>query len=173
MTAENEIDEATFENLPSTDIEVFVHVHFGMAGSFPLRLAEVFFGSDGLHIVEYGYITPLFGLGTKKHRREAKAMQAIYDTHGIDEVLLQGDSATWLDYGTVERVVFYDGGRFGRPKLTIYTDEHSYAYRLHDEESPTELATDIEACTDQHDFAVEIVSGIGYSPHESIRRFFS
>ena len=172
MTAKDELDETAFEDLPSTDIEVFVHVHFGMTGSFPLRLAEVFFASDGLHIVEYSYLTPLFGLGTRKHHREAGAMQTIYDVHGIDEVLLQGDSVTWLDYGAVERVVLHDGGRIGRPKLTIETDEQSYAYRLHGDESPEEISTEIERCADRNGFAVETVSGVGYSPRESIRRFF-
>lgn len=168
-----DIDETDFDDLPNTDIEVAIHVHFGMAGSFPLRLAELFFADDGLHLAEYSYITPLFGLGTKKHGREAEAMQTIYDVHGLDEVLLQADSVTWLAYDTVERVVIHDGGRFGRPKLTVYTDDHSYAYRLHDEERPEELAAAIEACADQYDFVVETVSGVGYSPFESIRRFFS
>jgi hypothetical protein len=172
MTAE-ELDEMDFEDLPSTDIEVSIHVHFGMTGSFPLRLADLFFADDGLHIAEYAYITPLFGLGTRKHRRESRGMQAIYDHHGLDEVLLQADSVTWLAYDTIERVVIHGGGRLGRPKLTVSTDESSYAYRLHDEERPNELAADIEACTDQHDFAVETVSGVGFSPVENVRRFFS
>ncbi len=171
--SEMDIDETAFEDLPNTDIEVAIHVHFGMAGSFPLRLAELFFADDGLHLAEYSYITPLFGLGTKKPGREAEAMQTIYDVHGLDEVLLQADSVTWLAYDTVKRVVIHDGGRLGRPKLTIYTDDQSYAYRLHDEHSRNELVADIEACADQFDFAVETVSGVGYSPVESIRRFFS
>jgi hypothetical protein len=138
-----------------------------MAGSFPLRLAEVFFTSDGLHLVEYGYITPLFGLGSKKHRREAEAMGPVNDYHDIDEVLLRDDSVTWLDYGTVERVVLHDGGWFGRPKLTVYTDEHSYAYRLHDDQGIAKLAADIEACADRRGFAVEVVSGVGFSPRSN------
>jgi hypothetical protein len=172
MTTEK-IDETDFEDLPSTDIEVALHVHFGMTGSFPLRLADLFFADDGLHIAEYAYITPLFGLGTRKHRRESNGMQAIYDYHGLDEVLLQADSVIWLAYDTIERVSIHDGGRLGRPKLTVFTDERSYAYRLHDEQSTDELAADIETCTDQHDFAVETVSGVGFSPVENVRRFFS
>ncbi|HET7325504.1 MAG TPA: hypothetical protein VFJ06_14345 [Halococcus sp.] len=171
--SEMDIDESEFEDLPRTDIEVFLHVHFGMTGSFPLRLAELFFASDGLHIAEYGYITPLFGLGTKKHRRESSGMQAIYDYHGLDEVLLQADSVTWLAYDAIERIVLHDGGRFGRPKLTVYADEHSDAYRLHDEEHPEELAADIETCADRYDFSFETASGVGFSPRENIHRFFS
>jgi hypothetical protein len=167
----DELDEMEFEDLPSTDIEVHNHVHFGMAGSFPLRLAELFFADDGLHIAEYAYITPLFGLGTRKHRRESRGMQAIYDHHGLDEVLLQADSVTWLAYDTVEQVRIHDGGRLGRPKLTVWTDEDSYAYRIHGEGSADELAADIETCADDHDFTVEAVAGVGFSPIENIRRF--
>ncbi|MFC6988989.1 hypothetical protein ACFQJD_10165 [Haloplanus sp. GCM10025708] len=42
MATETDVDPAQFEDLPNTDIEVDLHVHFGMAGSFPLRLADLF-----------------------------------------------------------------------------------------------------------------------------------
>jgi hypothetical protein len=165
------IDPAAFEGLPNTDIEVHHHIHYGMAGSFPLRLVDVFFADDGLHIAEYAYITPLFGLGTRKHRRESRGMQTIYEHHGLDEVLLQADSVTWLAYDAVERVRVHDGGRLGRPKLTVSTDEDSYACRIHSDENPEELAADIEACADRHGFRVETISGVGFSPIENARRF--
>ena len=167
-----DIDTDAFEELPNTDVEVSLHVHFGMAGSFPLRLSEVFFADDGLYIVEYSYITPVFGLGAMKHRREAKAMQAIYDVHGLDEVMLQGDSVTWLAYDGIDRVLVHDGGRLGRPKLTIYAGERSYAYRLHDEDDPMALIDDVEACADRYGFSTETASGVGFSPRENVRRFF-
>lgn len=166
------VGASAFEDLPNTDVEVFFHVHFGMAGSFPLRLAEVFFADDGLYIVEYSYITPVFGLGAMKHRREAKAMQSIYDVHGLDEVMLQGDSVTWLDYDAIDRVLVHDGGRLGRPKLTVYTDGRSYAYRLHDEDDSGMLIADIETCADRYGFTLETASGVGFSPRENVRRFF-
>ena len=97
-------------------------------------------------------------------------MQAIYDHHGLDEVLLQADSVTWLAYDAIERVRLHDGGRLGRPKLTVSTDEDSYAYRIHDEDSEA-LATEIERCADRHGFRVETVSGVGFSPIENVRRF--
>jgi hypothetical protein len=171
--SETDIDKTEVEDLPSTDIMVSLHVHYGMAGSFPLRLADLFFADDGLHIAEYGHITPLFGLGMRKHQREANGMQAIYDYHGLDEVLLQADSVTWLAYGTIKQVVIHDGGQFGRPKLTVYTDNHSYAYRLHNEESRKGFADDIEVYANQHGFTVKTVSGVGFSPVENIRRFLS
>lgn len=171
--SEADADKSEFNDLPNTDIKVAVHVHFGMAGSFPLRLADLFFADDGLHIAEYDYITPLFGLGTKKHVREANAMERIYDVHGLDEVLLQADSVTWLAYDTIEQVIIHDGGRLGRMKLTIYTDICSYAYRLHDEENQKDLAANIETCANRHGFMVKTISGVGFSPIENVRRFFA
>lgn len=166
-------DEIAFEDLPSTDVEVDLHVHFGMTGSFPLRIAELFFADDGLYVVEYAYITPLFGLGTRKHRREAEGMQTIYDVHGLDEVLLQADSVIWHSYENVDRVAFHDGGLLGRPKIAVYPDDgRSHAYRLHDEPDSNELGADLERCGDRYGFTVDRNRGVGYSPRESLDRFF-
>lgn len=168
-----EFDEAEFEDLPNTDVEVELHVHFGMAGSFPLRLAELFFADDGLYIVEYSYITPLMGLGTRKHHREADAMAAVYEHHGLDEVLLQGDSFTWLNYDAVDRVAVHGGGRIGRPKLTVYeTDGRSHAYRLHEEREWRQLVAALEECGDRHGFPTDSALGLGLDPTENVRRFF-
>ena len=167
-------DETTVEDLPNTDVEVHTHVHFGMTGSFPLRLAELFFADDGLYIVEYGYITPLFGLGARKHRRESEAMKSVYDHHGLDEVLVQGDSVTWLNYATVAQVVLYDGGRLGRPKIAVYSESgSSHAYRLHGIEVFAELALDIETVCERYGITVDRRAGVGFSPGESLRRFFN
>lgn len=166
--------DGEFDDLPETDIETEYHVHFGMAGSFPLRVADLFFASDGLHIVEYSYITPMFGLGTKKHRTEAGAMQSIYDVHGIDEVLLQGDAAYWLNYDAIGRIVLHRGGYLGRPKLTVYpADEtvRSHAVRLHDQDTD-ELTASIRKVAAEHDVDLDVRSGWGLSPTENIRRFF-
>jgi hypothetical protein len=177
MASEAEkVDLDEFEDLPSTDIEPELHVHFGMAGSFPLRIADLFFASDGLHIAEYSYITPMFGLGTKKHRREASAMQEVYDVHGIDEVLLQADTVHWLNYDAIDRVVLYRGGYFGRPKITIYpTDEtaRSHAFRLHEEDDPDALAVTLQEVAEDRPFDVVVESGSGFDPVENIERFFS
>lgn len=166
------IDSDAFDDLPNTDIAVETHVHFGMTGSFPLRIAELFFATDGLHIVEYAYITPLFGIGTRKHKREAETMQSVYEVHGLDEVLLQGDSVIWLNYDSLDRVIVHDGGWFGRPKITIETDGPTYAYRLHDDLDPESLAAHISDSADRHGFSVDLVSGVGVTPRESVRRLF-
>jgi hypothetical protein len=157
-----EVDEAEFEDLPSTNIEVIHHLNFGMAGSFPLRLADIFLCKDGLYITEYGNITPLFGLVTRRHKREANVMQTIYEYHGIDEILLQSDLVMWINYANLEQVRIHDGGRFGRPKITVSTeDKASYAYRIHGEVSLRELQTSMKEITDQNEFDVNFVAGYG------------
>ena len=155
-------------------IEVDVHAHFGMTGSFPLRIAELFFASDGLHIAEYGLITPIFGLGTKKHRREAGAMAEIFDQFGIDEVLARADAVTWLSYDLLEQVVISDGGWLGNPRVGVYAEDgETYAYRVHDESFvPESFEIELSALGDERGFDVVFESGLGYRPGESLRRFF-
>lgn len=166
-------DPEDFEDLPTSDIEVDLHVHFGMAGSFPLRLAELFFANDGLHIAEYAYLTPMFGLGMRKHHREADAMRRIYEVHGVDEVLLQSDTVFWYGYPAVERCVVHDGGLSGRPRLAVYnTERPSHAYRLHGDTDFDELVEGLEACGERRGFEVERRSGVGFDLREGLARFF-
>lgn len=166
-------DPEEFEDLPTSDIEVDAHVHFGMTGSFPLRLAELFFADDGLHIAEYAYLTPMFGLGMRKHQREADAMGRIYDIHGVDEVLLQADTVFWYAYSAVERCVVHDGGASGRPRLAVHTTERPvHAYRLHDVDDFDALVESLEACGERRGFDVERRTGVGFDLRESLARFF-
>lgn len=168
------IDPATFEDLPSTDVAVDYHVHFGMTGSFPLRLAELFFADDGLYIAEYAYIMPIFGLGARKHHREAAAMRRIYEVHGLGEVLLQADQVTWHSYENLTRVALYDGGRLGRAKIAVHPGEGgSHAYRLHDDILFEDLVAETERCGERYGFSVEANAGVGVRPMASIRRFWS
>jgi hypothetical protein len=169
------VETDAFDDLPSTDIETELHVHFGMTGSFPLRLVDMFFADDGLHVVEYSYITPMFGLGFKKHRREAGAMQDVYDVHGIDEVLLQGDTVHWLNYAAIDSVVLHRGGFIGRPKLTIYPADgsRSHAIRLHEGDDPDALAASLREVAKGRPFGVVVENGYGFDPRENIERFFS
>lgn len=168
----DDLPDDEFADLPDTDIDVEAHVHFGMTGSFPLRLAELFFADDGLHVVEYSYITPMFGLGTRKHKREAESMQRVYEYHGLDEVLMQGDSIVWLNYDALDRVVVYDGGWLGRPKIDVRgADGRSWAYRLHDDADADETVAELRPCAEQREFAVERRAGVGYDPRASVRRF--
>ncbi|QLG26633.1 hypothetical protein HUG10_03350 [Halorarum halophilum] len=155
-------------------IEVEVHAHFGMTGSFPLRIAELFFASDGLHIAEYGLITPLFGLGVKKHEREAGAMAEIFDRFGVDEVLARADAVTWLSYDALDRVVISDGGVLGNPRVGVYAEDGgTHAYRMHDDSFvPESLEAELSKLADERGFDVVLESGLGYRPRESLRRFF-
>ncbi len=156
----------------TTDVEVEAHVPFGMTGSFPLRLAELFFADDGLYIVEYSYVTPFVGLTMGKHRREAKAMAAVYEEYGLDAALVQADSVVWHSYDNVERVAVHEGGWLGRPKLSVYPAEGpSHAYRFHDRAAWSEALPDVEAAADRHDLRLDRKEGLGFTPRESIRRF--
>lgn len=168
-----DVDPEEFEELPTTDVDVEARVHFGMTGSFPLRIAELFFADDGLYVAQYAYITPMFGLGARKHRREAAAMEAVYDVHGLDEVLLQADDVVWHSPGNVARIVCWDGGWLGRPKVGIYPEAGAtHAYRIHDDDVAfEELLADLSAWGDRHGVAVERRSGVGFTPRQSLRRF--
>lgn len=158
---------------PSTDVEVEVHVHFGMTGSFPLRVADLFFADDGLYVVEYAYITPFIGLTASKHRREAGAMQEVYDRFGLDAVLFRADSVVWHSYDNLDRVVVHEGGWLGRPKVTVYAETGvSHAYRLHDVPAFEEAVAAIDGCAERYGFGLERESGLGFDPRESVRRFF-
>ena len=172
--ATEEVDSAEFEDLPTSNIEVDYHVHYGMTGSFPLRMAELFFASDGIHIAEYAYITPLFGLGFRKHRREAAGMERIFEVHGIDEVLLQADKVHWINPEGIDRIILYSGGWLGRPKVAVYTaDGLSYAYRLHDEVEFSELVGGITDWSDRYEIEVDDRYGLGFTPVESLWRFLN
>lgn len=169
----DDVDPEEFADLPNTDVEVELHVHYGMAGSFPLRLAELLFADDGLYLAEYSYITPMFGLAARKHHREAAAMNRIFAIHGLDEVLVQADHVHWYNYDAIDHVRLDTGGRFGRPKLTVYgVDGRSEAYRLHDLDLE-ELTVDLDRCLDAHEVAFERRDGLGFDPVENVHRFFS
>lgn len=160
-------------DVPESGIEVEAHLHFGMTGSFPLRLGDLFFADDGLYVVEYGYVTPFIGLTARKHRRESAHMAVLYEQHGIDAVLVVADSVVWHGYDNVERVTAHSGGWLGRPKITVYPDEGpTHAYRFHDRPRFEEGIADLEAVAREHGFELERREGLGFAPRESIRRFF-
>ena len=161
------------DDLPSSDIEVEAAVHFLMRGTFPMRIAEVFFTARGVYLADYSYITPLLGLGTRKHRKNAQAMQELYGTFGVDAVLVQADQVTWLDYGLLHRIELYSGGRFGRPKLTVYTtDGPSYAYRSLGDRDFESMVSDVRSVADRHGLDLEVSDAVGFTPRRNVRRFF-
>lgn len=177
MAADNEqngdVSQADPEELPSTDIAVEAHVHFAMTGSFPLRIAELFFTETGLYIAEYSYITPLFGLGTRKHRKDASAMEALFDRFGIDAVLLHADRVIWLAYDNIDQIIVYSGGKYGRPKVSVFeTNGTSYAYRLLGERDFDSLTEGITETGQTHEVDVLVSNSLGFNPRRNVRRFF-
>lgn len=174
MTADSDdIGEVDPDAVPTADIAVEATVHFGMAGTFPMRVAELFFTSRGLYLAEYSYITPLWGLGTRKHRRDASAVRALYEKYGIDAVLLHADRVLWLDYDFLDRIALYTGGWLGRPKVTVFAaDGPSYAYRLFGDREFDAVAADVRAAADRHGVAVSVTDGVGFHPRRNLARFF-
>lgn len=161
------------ELLRRSGIEVDAHLHFGMTGSFPLRLGDLFFAADGLYVVEYGYVTPFVGLAGRKHRRESSAMASLYERYGIDAVLAEADSVVWHRYENVRQVRAYTGGRLGRPKVAVYPRTGpSHAFRFHDRPGFEEGAADLATVADRRGFAFDERDALGFAPRESLRRFF-
>lgn len=154
------------------DPAVGVHVHFGMTGSVPLRLAELFFTDAGLRIVEYGTFTPLFGLATGGPRRAAAAMARAAVDGGLAAARDHGDRTVALDYDGIERVVLHDGGRFARERVAVHVDRGPpYAYRVHAPVDVEELAGGLAAFGPTADLSVVVRSGVGFAPIQSLRRF--
>ena len=124
---------------PGTD---HVRVHYGMTGSVPLRLFEFVFEPAGCYLLDCGAFTPLFGLASGGHRRRAAALDAAYADHGVDGLLADADTVTWLSVDRIDRVTLHDGGWFARPKLSIATngDAPARSVRLH--------AIDVDALAD-------------------------
>lgn len=173
MTEGSSVPDGDGPELPRTGIEIEAHFHFGMTGSFPLRLGDLFFADDGLYVVEYGYITPFIGLASRKHRREAAGMRVLVDRHGLDAAILEADRVVWHDYDDLERVVVTDGGWLGRPKVAVYPETGpSHAYRFHDRVGFEETQATLGPVADRHDVRLVERSGLGFTPIESLRRFF-
>ncbi|MCT9097815.1 hypothetical protein [Haloarchaeobius sp. HME9146] len=151
---------------------VHVHVHHCMAGTTPLRIADVLFTDDSVEIGEYATVTPMFGLVTGGHRKRAREMAQRCADEGPTAVLDHAERHVSLSYEDIESVRLYDGGRFGRPKLAIDTgDGPPYGYRIH---APVEVASlrDVLAdLADEKGFDITVVEGVGFSPRESLRRF--
>lgn len=153
---------------------VGVHVHYAMAGTVPLRLAELCFTDAGLWIVEYGTFTPLYGLATGGPRHEAARMARTYVAGGLDAVRERGDRTVHLSYDDVDRVVVHDGGRLGRERIAVHAAAGPpHAYRIHAPVDVDALVAGLAAFGPTADLAVERRSGLGFAPVESLRRFLA
>lgn len=151
---------------------VGVYVHFGMTGTVPLRLADLYFTTDNLLVAEYGTITPVVGLLTGTPRREAARLARTYRERGLEGVRESADRTIVVPYDEIDRIVCYDGRSVAREKIAVHvTDGPPYGYRIH---APIDLgafADGLASFPATSMLSVEVRSGIGFDPVESVRRF--
>lgn len=151
---------------------VGVHVHFGMTGTVPLRLADLFFTADALLIAEYGTITPVVGLLTGTPQQEAAGLAHIYREGGLEAVREAATRTIDVTYDDIERVVCYDGRSIAREKIAIHVASGPpYAYRIH---APIDLEGVVDGLASfapTASLSVERRSEIGFDPRESFGRF--
>ncbi|MFC6835428.1 hypothetical protein [Halomarina ordinaria] len=152
-------------------VEVVRHVHFAMTGSFPLRLADLFFADDALYVAEYGHLTPLFGLGTGEHRRAAADARRTYEEGGAEAVLRRADTVRRYAPEALDRVTLHDGGWLGRPRVAVSpATGRGHAYRLHEVPEFDALADAVSEWGVGRGVTVECGSGIGGGPVERLAR---
>ncbi|ODR80652.1 hypothetical protein BG842_03795 [Haladaptatus sp. W1] len=134
-------------------------------------MAELIFTTDGLFIAEYETITPLFGLLRGRPKQAATEMRSRYLEGGVDNVLSAADTVHRLDYDTIDRVDIYDGGRIGREKIAVHTEDGPpYAYRMHTPVDVQELADVLTGVLDEQ---IYVHAGVGFDPRASVARFLA
>lgn len=151
---------------------VLVHVHHAMTGTFPLRVADVCFTDDAVVIPEYAYLTPLFGIAGGKGQAAADTAREHIENGGLAALRQYANSTTELTYADVDSIRLHDGGRIGRPKLSIHPASGApYGYRLHAPVDVDALASALESIGTTHDIDVLHTAGVGFSPRASLHRF--
>lgn len=153
--------------------EPSIHVHYGMTGSFPLRMAELFFGRETVTIAEYSRIMPLFGILTRQHERDADAMLRIAVRSGVEGVCEWADEVYQFEYAAVGRIDLHDGGMLGRPKIAVETTGTTYAYRVHGRFDTERVFEQLRCLGIDNQTELRSHHGIGYDPMESLRRFIA
>jgi len=157
----------------SREPTVHVHVHLVMAGTFPLRVADLLCTDDELLVPEYEFLTP-FALARGKVETVSRTAAEIYEDGGVRGLLDAAEQTHRLTYDEVRTVRVYDGGRFGRPKVAVDAgDGPPYAYRIHAPVDLPALTTALDSLGDRRGFAVESVGGAGFHPLASLRRFLA
>ena len=134
--------------------ELRVHLHFTMRGTFPLRLLDILFGTERLHYVEYGYLTPVdLAIGSATRRARAFAQQVTNE--GVAAALDHADNVETRTYDHVEAIEVFDGGRLTRPKVVVRaTDESATTVRVHGEFDADAFAGALESTLDANDVVV-------------------
>lgn len=152
--------------------EVHVHVYLVMAGTFPLRMADLLFTDDELVIPEYHYLTPLLGIARGKTHAVAEAAAERYRTGGVDALVDFAERTHRVDYADLERVRIYDGRGLGRPKVGVdVAAGPPYAYRVHAPVEVGALTDALRALGRRRGFDVRRDRSLGLRPLASLRRF--
>lgn len=134
--------------------ELRVHLHFTMRGRFPLRLLDLMFGTETLHYVEYGYLTPL-DLAIGSATRRARAFARRVSEKGVTAALDHADSVETRAYDSVEAIEVFAGGRVTRPKVVVRgVDGAVTAVRVHGEFDAGAFTDALEVTLDARDVAV-------------------
>lgn len=150
---------------------VHVHVHLAMAGSFPLRVADLLFTDAAVVIPEYAHLTPLFGIARGGATDAGEAARDRYREDGLPGLVAFSERTHRLGYDAIKRVVLYEGGAT-RPKLAVETETGPpYAYRIHAPIEADALAGALRSLGERRGFALERRSGSGLRPRNSLRRF--
>lgn len=153
---------------------VHVHVHLAMAGTFPLRVADLLFTDDGLLVPEYEYLTPLLGIARGRVPDVAESARRQYRDDGVEGLIETAERTHRVPYEDIDQVRTYDDSGLGRPKIAVdVTDGPPYAYRIHAPVDVDALTEALRSLGSRRDFAVASASTLGFSPVNSIKRFRS
>ncbi len=151
---------------------VEVHVHLVMTGTFPLRVADLLFTTTELLIPEYEYITPLFGILRSSVDNASKQAKKRYRDGGVVALLELAEETHRFSYEAVKCIRVYQSG-IARPKVAVVVDDApTYAYRIHAPVDLDSLTDALQSLGRRRNFSVERHDRIGFSPVNSLRRFF-
>lgn len=157
----------------SDPIDVSVHVHFVMTGTFPLRVADVLFTGEAVLIPEYEYLTPLLGIGRGGAATAAERARERYRADGPAGLGELAERTHRIPYSELERSCLYDS-RLTNPKLALEVREGvPYAYRIHAPVDLAALGDALRSLGSRKGFDVTRRSGLGFSPQNSLRRFLA
>lgn len=151
---------------------IHVHVHNAMAGTFPLRVADVLFTDRRVLIPEYAYLTPLFGIAMGGGKTAAESARQAYVTRGAAGLLDAAEAVRDVPYDDLTAVRVYDPPWLGRPKIALDTRTGPpYAYRIHASVDSKSLADALAGLGSRRGFDVSYEQGLGLRPLASLRRF--
>lgn len=152
-------------------VDVHVHVHRVVTGTLPLRVADLLFTGRELLITEYADLTPV-GLARGGVAAAGERARERYRAGGVHGLVALADRTTAVDYDDVERVRVHKS-RVARPKVAVDISEGiPYAYRVHAPVDVDAMAGALRSLGDRRGFATDRQATLGFSPLNSLRRFF-